>query len=362
MMKPKVAFLYTINPGVTWYRFYQFMQRMSELNLVESMLFPDWDAKRLMTPNWERKMKENFPMIHEIVSWADMVVIQYIYSPEGLSLVQAVRDNKPCFMEVDDFFSGVPHSSIAFDSNAPGDSQDYWSTRQMMESTGVIVTTQWLKNQYSKYNPNIHIIPNCIDFRLWDKEPKENEKVRIGWIGGATHEGDLKMVKEALYEVLDKYENVEVVICSSPPPNWTIHPKLKLMDKWAFIDEYANHVKSLNFDIGIAPLRDHNFNRAKSNLRYLEFSACGIPTVASDVEPFKKDFSGVNCSTHQEWVNALSRFIEDPEYRKREGQKAHDLVYDKFNLDKVCLDYYRLIMETTGHVMVGCNRAEHIMV
>ena len=37
---------------------------------------------------------------------------------------------------------------------------------------------------------------------------------------------------------------------------------------------------------GLAPLEDTPFNRAKSDLKFLEYSALGLPTVASRVTPY----------------------------------------------------------------------------
>jgi glycosyltransferase involved in cell wall biosynthesis len=346
---PKVAWIYTINPGVTFYRYYQFLQRMSEKELVNSFLFPDWDPTRLLSPDWEEKLDQYMGTFEELLKTVDMMVIQYVATAQGIALVQALRDKLPVFMEVDDYFSAVPSYSCAYQSNMPGDRQDVWATRQMIESTGLVCSTQYLADHGRKYNGNVHVIPNCINPFLWKMEPRSsNGKVRIGWVGGATHEGDLKIVKDVLYELLSAHPNLEVMICSGPPPDWPKHERLLLVNKWVTIDKYPEMVKSLNFDIGIAPLRDNYFNRSKSNLRFLEMSAMKIPTVASSVEPFKHDFCGYLCATDQEWFDTLSMLITSPSQREQDGLKAYDQVTTKFNLDKISMDYYGLILEATG--------------
>jgi glycosyltransferase involved in cell wall biosynthesis len=260
-------------------------------------------------------------------------------------------------MEMDDYFKGVPGYSGAFETNNPGGQQDYWGTRQMEVSTGIVCATDYLSDSARKYNGSVRTVPNCIDFELWDKCPrKEHELVRIGWIGGSSHDGDLKIIKDALYEILDKYKNVEVYIVSCPPPSWTPHDRLIMVNKYAMIMEYPAHVKGLSFDIGLAPLRDNSFNRSKSNLRYLEMSACGIPTVASDVEPFRHNFKGIIAENHGDWVKHLSNLIEDEKMRKGLGKTAYDNVKKHFCVERGSEIYTDYIKQVLNGVDSG-NRA-----
>ncbi len=68
--------------------------------------------------------------------------------------------------------------------------------------------------------------------------------------------------------------------------------------------------------IGLAPLADTEFNRYKSDLKWLEYTALGLPVVASDLEPYRSirdhitgrvladgDVSG--------WADALQELAED---------------------------------------------------
>jgi len=345
--KIKLLFLQTNNGGVVFYRMYQFAQRMSELGLAHCRMFPPWDPNNVMMRDWESDFDKVMPTLTEMVDWADAVIFQYIHSDKGLSLVQAIRDMKPTFMEVDDYFSQVSHESLAYDSNMPGYAQDVWATRQIIESKGIITTTEYLKDRYLKWNRNIHVIPNCIDFEMWDQhKTHSNEKLRIGWIGGDTHQGDLKMVKDVLFEVLDKFPNTEVYIVCGHTPQWEKKERLYLVNAWSNIMEYPKMVKDYAFDIGIVPLKDNYFNRGKSNLKYLEYSACKIPTVASNIEPFKKDFKGLLCNSDEDWMENLSMLIGNLDLRLQYGWNAYYDVKEKFNLNRVAEKYADLMIES----------------
>ena len=346
LKKFNILFIQTINPGVCFYRQYQFAKRISELGLAHCRIFPDFDPKRQLAPDWEHKLDENIVELEEQVAWADVIVCQYINSPEGLATVQSMRDLKPTLMEVDDDFKHVPYQSVAYEYNRPGDAQDLWATRQLMESHGVIVSTPYLAKYFQEFNPNIKCIPNCIDFKLWDTfSPSPHSLTRIGWIGGATHEGDLKLVRDALFSLLSEHKDIEIYIVSAPPPAWENHDRLHLINKWVEIDEYPRHVKELSFDIGIVPLRDNLFNRGKSNLRALEYSACKIPSICSWVEPFKNGLPVATARGYEFWITELKKLISDEEERKVRGEMAYEYVKEFYNLDKVAAMYADYLKE-----------------
>jgi hypothetical protein len=60
-------------------------------------------------------------------------------------------------------------------------------------------------------------------------------------------------------------------------------------DKPVPVQEYPNWICSnWQSHIGIAPIADNTFNDSKSELKWLEYTALGVPTVASDVGPYKR--------------------------------------------------------------------------
>ena len=46
--------------------------------------------------------------------------------------------------------------------------------------------------------------------------------------------------------------------------------------------------KTVNWDIGVVPLENSNFNKGKSELKYIELSVLGIPGVYSDMEVYRR--------------------------------------------------------------------------
>ena len=80
-------------------------------------------------------------------------------------------------------------------------------------------------------------------------------------------------------------------------------------------------------DINLAPLElDNPFTECKSNLKYFEAAILGVPTVASDLEPYRKSIAhgenGYLCRTEEEWFRCISCLIEDPSLREKMGSMA----------------------------------------
>ena len=215
----------------------------------------------------------------------------------------------------------------AFDKEGKGDAR-FWIELAMRECDLLTVSTKNLKEVYSRYNKNIFVNKNTVDFRFWKHHNAwgKTEKIIIGWAGAGGHTLDMSMIDDVVKELKDKWKKkVEFVAFGAEKP--------KIFDRhvdWVDLRKYPEKLASLGFDIGIAPLRDNLYNRGKSNLRWLEYSSLKIPTVASDVEPYKNT-NALLCVTHGDWVSALDTLIADKEVRRAMGDESFRIVKKKFN-------------------------------
>ena len=95
--------------------------------------------------------------------------------------------------------------------------------------------------------------------------------------------------------------------------------------------------KNSNWDIGIIPLTDTQFNRCKSELKYIEFSALGIPVIASDMNVYNECIvDGVNgflAANEEEWIDKLSLLINDPILRNGMVNNARKDILENYNLE-----------------------------
>jgi glycosyltransferase involved in cell wall biosynthesis len=355
-MKFKILFLQTLASGTAYYRMFNFVKYMRKDKGVQVAFYPYFDKEKNTVAIWESELQND--KVHKeimgLVECSDIIVMQKIHTPLGLAFMKMITELYPLkhiIMETDDDFTAVDPSSPSYRAYNPGSDYEWWNTQQLQSASHVITSTDYLKERFSKYNKNITVIPNAIDFELWDKARegyKKHKRVRIGWMGSCTHFKDLEMIKEALETVLERHKNAEVYMVGYDPMIFN-HPRIIIHNKWSNIMDYPQFVGKYSFDIGIAPLRDSIFNRAKSNLRYIEYSALQIPTVASDVMPMKcikSDKTGILVENNTaKWVEALSALIIAPERRSLMGMAAYHYVKHNLNAKTVAKQYIRVLRD-----------------
>ncbi|MDI6787553.1 MAG: glycosyltransferase, partial [Planctomycetota bacterium] len=89
----------------------------------------------------------------------------------------------------------------------------------------------------------------------------------------------------------------------------------------------------------------NGFTNHNSNLKWLEYSARKIPTIATDIECYNQDIkqgeTGYLCKSPNDWIAALSELIEDKGKRRKMGQNAYDDVKAKYNIKNNAHKYFK---------------------
>lgn len=366
----RIAFIPTANGGVNYTRMASWAFEMRKYRNVETAVFA-FQYNMIPTHPWQRDIISVPSIRQEIECFArasDVMIWQPVYYDHTLNFFNEIRQKygKPTFVETDDNYIDVPAWNEAFHSFKPTSAHRYAATETMSFADGMFVSTPHLKELYGRYNENVHVIENSLDFKGdrkfvgWDQvSVRKHKGIRIGWIGGRSHFNDLMLVAPALREILLKYPEVTLCLVNS-----AIQPSCKALgiaypfeglsnvhyaDRSVPINRYAQFAASFGFDIGIAPLVDCNFNRSKSNLRWLEYSAMKLPTVATDISHFSQSIRDgqdgflIKNNDLQEWQKRLEMLIEDQGLREEVGRQAYKRVKKDFNIKNNAPKYVRLL-------------------
>jgi len=85
--------------------------------------------------------------------------------------------------------------------------------------------------------------------------------------------------------------------------------------------------------IGIAPLLDIPFNRARSDVKFLEYAAHGIAPILQDIEPYRRVVvhgrTGFLFRNSDECIGYLEMLVRRPDLRKKIALRARDYVQKK---------------------------------
>lgn len=175
---------------------------------------------------------------------------------------------------------------------------------------------------------------------------KDPTLVRIGYLSGTpSHNKDFATITEALVVLLGKYPQMRLVLVGPLDAEDALNVFESQITRVPFAPrkEYFGTVATL--DITLAPLEIGNpFCESKSELKWFEAGLVAVPTVASATGTFKEAITdgvdGYIASTTEEWVEKLSKIIENVNFRKQMGDRAREVVLSKYTTTSVEYNEY----------------------
>ena len=268
----------------------------------------------------------------------------------------------------------------------------------------VTTTTNLFADEIRKFNKNVVVFPNAID----PKEPQFNEptlpseKIRVGWLGGSSHLHDLKLLDGMVGKLNPLQNKLQYYLCGfdtrgvvteinqqtgekrqrpiKPEETvWAQYEKIftnnyqiitegykqylngfvdgdfpaiqneNYVRVWTKpVDSYArNYAK---FDISLAPIKNHIFNRLKSQLKVIEAGFYKKAIIASNVGPYTIDlkhalkqgsFTDGNAllvddsRNHSDWAKNIKKLVENPNMITDLGERLYETVKDTYDLNNV---------------------------
>lgn len=232
--------------------------------------------------------------------------------------------------ELDDYLPNVPTKSV-HRGQLPND-----VLRGMREALKLvdrfIVSTAPLAEALAGLHPDIRVVHNHLPVDWWGSlQPRRRagERPRVGWAGGAGHRGDLEMVADVVRALADEVEWVFFGMCPEG-----MRPFVHEFHQGVPIEQYPARLAGLDLDLALAPLEDNQFNRCKSNLRLLEYGACGYPVVCSNVGPYQEGLPVTRVKPRfKEWVEAIRMHTHDLDAAARAGDALREAVHRDWMLD-----------------------------
>jgi len=268
----------------------------------------------------------------------DVVILQRRVGEADLARIEAMPRHSRALKvyELDDYLLELPARS-AHRAQLPADIRRSLP-RAISLVDRLVVSTPALADALAGLHPDIRVARNRLPPAWWTRLPALRRNVgkrpRVGWAGGIGHNGDLEMIAEVVRELADEVEWVFMGMCpeSLQPYVHEFHPGVD-------IEVYPRALARLNLDLALAPLEDNRFNACKSNLRLLEYGACAIPVVCTDIEAYRDGLPVTRVrNTTREWVAAIREHLADPDGRALAGDKLRQAVRKDWMLTGQGLD------------------------
>lgn len=166
------------------------------------------------------------------------------------------------------------------------------------------------------------ILPTVLDAARYSlTDPRRPGPLRIGWVGNAGNLPHLDPLR-GVFERLAAQDVARLEVVSSRP--WSGPSEFRA---WRLEEE---HTVFARFDIGIMPLLDTEYTRAKAGFKLLQYMAAGLPVVASPVglntELVRDSGAGELADTPAAWERALRTLAADPDLRASRGSRGRMFV------------------------------------
>lgn len=267
----------------------------------------------------------------------DVIVLQGAWLNEGiLTQIRRYREitGAKVVLEFDDYLPNIPTRSIYRKKLPQGVIKNM--RRAIEQVDWLVVSTPVLAQEYADYHDDIRVALNGLPADSWrglSGRRRRGRKVRVGWAGGVSHTGDLAEIRSVVQDLQDE---VEWVFMGMKPDGVSCeyHPGVT-------IDQYPEELAKLDLDLAVVPLEVNQFNRCKSNLRLLELGACGVPAIATDIDPYRGDLPVTLVrNRHQDWVEAIRGHLDDPDALAQKGDALRDAVLRNWMLEGSFLDQW----------------------
>lgn len=280
------------------------------------------------------------------ISRADLIVVQRFFpQPRTAQILERLQQaSAPVVFDLDDNLIGLAtdHSDYpALEKSIP------YMRDFMPHADAVTVSTPELGKVLAPLNPNVHVLPNLINDRLWTGGQRSQDgKVVILFGGTPTHSQDAAMLEEVLLELYRRHpDKVAFTFMGCATERMAALPGVRFIEFQPSYPDYARRLQQEPIDIAVVPLEDTVFNRCKSNIKWLEYSMCGIPGVYAALPPYREveqGRTGLLARSASDWLEALELLVREPEKRSALAQAAQQEVVNRFSLSRQVSGYAEL--------------------
>ena len=284
----------------------------------------------------------------------DLIVLQRQHTKEVYDAITTMRKKgSKLIYEIDDDLFNIPDWNPARAVLGIKSVQD-GIKRFLGIADAMFVSTEYLVDIYKDYCKKIYVLPNSLNFDFFYPSPNNAQKKVVCWQGSMTHYKDIGIAKNGFTGLANNKDILFKLWCGfdlkthKPLFDFPGAHVIPLVPFEAFYAMFSQ----LDACIGLAPLSTVPFNKSKSNLKFLEYTAQGMVTVASDFGPYQESIedgvTGVLVSDNRQWYDAVMDLVEHDEKRSTMLANARTYVKENFDVANNYLLWEDAIKEVLG--------------
>lgn len=256
---------------------------------------------------------------------------------------------------------------LLFESNGHLANADLYR-ESMLACDAVLVSSEFLAQKAKQFHPHVHVMRNHVRDDLFEmgrmlsRPPTVADRfVTFAYLSGSRyHDDDLALIVPSLVRLLERNPRVRLLLMGKlNVPEELLRFKDQL-DVREFLPYEAFLKTFAEIDVNLVPLRIGDaFSQARSELKYIEAAAFGVPTIASATQTFAAIIdNGANgfLIDAASWTDLLEDLSRDDERRRRVGNEARSLVERRY-AGTVLADEWCELIESSQTSFADCIKA-----
>ena len=273
----------------------------------------------------------------------------------------------------------------------------------LKEAQYVTTTTEIFAQEIKKHNKNVFVLPNAINPNepQFQEKTEPSDKLRFGWLGGSSHLHDLKLLGDGFSKLKNQTDDFDFYLCGFDTRGtiteinqqtgeqkqrpikphetvWAEYEKIFTDNYSVLPEDYKKYLLSYKeepyegepyfynrvwtkpvtsyaknyskFDVSLAPLKNHIFNRVKSQLKVIEAGFYKKAIIASDLGPYTIDLTHSlqngnfvdgnallvrESRNHSDWSKFMKKLIDNPSWAEDLGERLYETVSKRYDLNIV---------------------------
>ncbi|CAN7210842.1 glycosyltransferase [Pseudoxanthomonas sp. LjRoot168] len=216
-------------------------------------------------------------------------------------------------------------------------------------ATIVLVSSPHLANHLRAEFPKSRVehVPASFDFDLLaERAPHSRQEtapdrpLRVGYAGSERGGGFSTVVSAIKRTILNRPGAFEFEFIGHMPEELKNTPGVRHFENISNYRQFLDFKQARGWELALAPLEDDAFSRSKTNNKFREYGALGIPGLYSDVAPYADSvqhaLSGLLVGHGEEdWTSALEWALQHRKTLPQMGGRAREHVWRKHRLQVV---------------------------
>lgn len=222
-----------------------------------------------------------------------------------------------------------------------------------------LASTNYLASKLARFRTDVrvmtpHVHPYLLESKVGVGQRGRKGRIRLGFASNVSRLKDLSFLLPMLEDLLKQHPDWEIDFIGVTPDIDRAGVNVNFLPYQHDYYSYVDLIREREWDIVLSPLLDTESARSKTNNKYREFAAMGVPGVFSAVGAYNEVVDGelgiVVENTAEAWSEGILRLAGDSELRHSIARNATADARSKYALGHVVTEWAAIFDEVAPRI------------